>query len=85
MSWGELTCKWSFRADKPCTPTMEGCNKDCDMYINKDKFINLLVELLQEIAEENRENLGRSLEDEGYDYDEIVKEGIEFITSKCRP
>jgi hypothetical protein len=38
MSWGELTCGWITNAiNRPCTPTMQTCNKKCTHYkIAKD-------------------------------------------------
>jgi hypothetical protein len=40
MSWGELTCKFAYAAEKPCSPTMESCNKKCPFYQPKPRKEN---------------------------------------------
>ena len=32
MSWGERSCKWLYRNDRKCNPTMMGCNVSCKQY-----------------------------------------------------
>lgn len=32
MSWGERSCKWLYRDDRACKPTMIACCVDCELY-----------------------------------------------------
>ena len=32
MSWGERSCIYLYDPEKPCRPTLKGCNVNCHFY-----------------------------------------------------
>jgi len=37
MSWGERSCRWAWRNDKPCKPEFMTCNTRCSDYYERGR------------------------------------------------